>query len=163
MSSLNVAKIQIGKSATASNTFTLQTPAVPDGSLRLVRGNLQSDVQDILTVEPTGALTLNQAVFEKRIALAGSQIDVALASMFTKTISGATALTITGMPSAGKTVCFTLDLTNGGSAVITWWSGIKWSAGTPPTLTAAGRDMLLFISHDGGVVWTGLLLGKDLK
>ena len=67
------------------------------------------------------------------------------------------------IPTTGVSQSLILDLTNGGAAAITWWSGVKWVAGTAPTLTAAGRDVLGFFTHDGGTTWTGLVLGKDVK
>lgn len=102
-------------------------------------------------------------VREIRVAVAGSNIDCLLANYFTRTISGATTLTVSNVAGTGSSTSFILDLTNGGSATITWWSGVKWAGGTAPTLTAAGRDVLGFFTHDGGTTWTGLMLGKDVK
>lgn len=103
------------------------------------------------------------SLFEKKVVLAASAIDVTTGSVFTKTISGATTFTVTNVPSSGNVVSFMLDLTNGGSATVTWWAGVKWAGGTAPTLTSSGRDLLGFMSHDGGTTWSGLVLGKDLK
>ena len=100
---------------------------------------------------------------EAKQALSGTSIDTAAANYFTKTISGATTLSVTNVPSAGTSVSFILDLTNGGSAAITWWAGMKWAGGTAPTLTSSGRDVLGFFTHDGGTTWSGLVLGKDVK
>ena len=100
---------------------------------------------------------------ETRVAMAANNIDLALGNVFTKTISGATTLTVSNVPATGTTASFILDLTNGGSAAITWWSGVNWAGGTVPTLTAAGRDVLGFFTHNGGTTWTGLVLGKDVK
>ena len=100
---------------------------------------------------------------EVRAALPANNIDLASGNFFTKTVSGATTFTVSNVPAAGTTASFILDLTNGGSGTITWWSGVKWAGGTAPTLTASGRDVLGFYTHDGGTTWTGLVLGKDLK
>ena len=100
---------------------------------------------------------------ETRVAVAASALDLATGNVFTKTISGATTFTVSNVPAAGSSVSFLLDLTNGGAATVTWWSGVKWAGGTAPTLTASGRDVLGFFTHDGGTTWTGLLLGKDVK
>lgn len=100
---------------------------------------------------------------ETRVAVAASAIDLASGNIFTKTISGATTFTLSNVPTAGTSVSFLLDLTNGGAAAVTWWSGVKWAGGAAPTLTAAGRDVLGFFTHDGGTTWTGLMLGKDVK
>lgn len=100
---------------------------------------------------------------EVRVTMPANNIDMSAGNLFTKTISGATSLTVSNVPASGTLASFILDLTNGGSAAITWWSGVKWAGGTAPTLTAAGRDVLGFYTHDGGTAWTGLLLGKDVK
>jgi hypothetical protein len=101
---------------------------------------------------------------EVRVALgAGTQINVAAGNLFTKTVAGATTFTVTGVPAAGTVACFLLDLTNGGSAAITWWAGCKWPGGVAPLLTPAGRDLLGFVTHDGGATWTGTRLAKDAK
>jgi hypothetical protein len=115
----------------------------------------------------TGSLVFNTTptfvgLRETKVAMAANDIALATGNYFTKTISGATTLTVSGIPSAGTTASFILDLTNGGSATITWWT-VKWVGGTAPTLTTAGRDTLGFFTHDGGTTWTGLVLGKDIK
>lgn len=99
---------------------------------------------------------------ETKVAVAASNMDLATANLFAKTIAAATTFTLSNVPASGKVACFILDLSNGAAFTITWWAGIKWPGGVAPTLTAAGRDMLGFITHDGGTTWTGLLLGKAL-
>ena len=99
---------------------------------------------------------------ESKVAVSASAIDLATGSYFSKTISGATTFTLSNVPASGTAVTFLLDLTNGGAATVTWWSGIKWASGTVPTLTAAGRDVLVFFTHDGGTTWTGVIT-KDVK
>lgn len=103
------------------------------------------------------------AVKEYRVAVAVSEIDLNAGNFFTKTISGNTTFTLSNVALTGIAMSFILDLTNGGSATITWWAGMKWAGGVAPTLTASGRDVLGFYSHDAGTTWTGLLLGKDVR
>ena len=100
---------------------------------------------------------------ETKVDMGANNIDLTAGNYFTKTISGATTLTVSNVPTTGNAASFILDLTNGGSATITWWSGMKWAGGTAPTLTASGRDALGFYTYDGGTTWTGLVLGKDIK
>jgi hypothetical protein len=99
---------------------------------------------------------------EVKVAMAANNIDLATGNFFTKTITAATTLTVSNVPTSGTAATFILDLTNGGAFAITWWV-VKWASATAPPLTAAGRDTLAFFTHDGGTTWTGLLLGKDLK
>ena len=108
-----------------------------------------------------GSGTLS-GVKEVRIAIT-TDINLNLANYFTKTISGATTLTVSNIPSTGTVASFILDLTNGGSSTITWWGNIRWAGGTAPNLTASGRDVLGFFTHNNGSDWTGLVLGLDVK
>ena len=108
----------------------------------------------------TGAIT---AIRETKVAMAANNIDLATGNLFTKTITGATTLTISNALAAGNVNSFVLELTNGGSAVVTWFSGVKWAGGTAPTLTTSGKDILGFYSHDGGTTWNILGINKDVK
>lgn len=108
----------------------------------------------------TGAIT---AIRETKVAMAANNIDLATGNLFTKTITGATTLTISNALATGNVNSFVLELTNGGSAVITWFSGVKWAGGTAPTLTTSGKDILGFYSHDGGTTWNILGVNKDVK
>lgn len=103
------------------------------------------------------------ALKETKVALAENDVDLSLGDYFTKTISTTTTFTVSNVPSTGTATSFVLDLTNGGAGTITWWSGVKWAGGTAPTLTASGRDVLSFFTHDGGTTWSGFVLGKDVK
>lgn len=122
----------------------------------VLNGTTVQELQSGDTLQPI-------ALREVKVAVSASAIDLATGNYFTKTISGATTFTVSNVPSTGTAVSFILDLTNGGSATITWWSGMKWAGGTAPTLTSSGRDALGFYTHDGGTTWTGLVLGKDIK
>lgn len=99
---------------------------------------------------------------EVKVAMPVNDINLASGNYFTKTISGTTTLTVSNTPSSNITASFILDLTNGGSATITWW-GVKWVGGIAPTLTTAGRDTLGFFTYDGGTIWSGFVIGKDIK
>lgn len=118
-------------------------------------------------VTPTGTETLTNKTItgtkETRVAMGANDIDLSAGNWFTKTFSGTLTLTVSNVPTTGTSASFILDATNGGSATITWWSGVKWAGGTAPTLTLSGRDSLGFYTYDGGTTWTGLLLGKDIK
>jgi hypothetical protein len=98
-----------------------------------------------------------------RTAIPASNIDLNSGNFFTRTISGATTFTVSNVVAAGSTNSFILELTNAGSAAITWFSGVKWTGGTAPALTASGVDILGFYTHDGGTTWRGMLLSKDSK
>ncbi len=103
------------------------------------------------------------ALRETPVAIAASAIDMQLGTLFTKTITAATTFTTSNVPATGLVCAFTLELTNGGSSAITWWTGIKWTGGTAPTLTSAGVDILGFYTRDGGTTWRGFVSSKDSK
>ena len=100
---------------------------------------------------------------ETKAAIAASDIDMTLGNYFTKTISTTTTFTVSNVAATGTVNSFILDLTNGGSATVTWWSGVKWAGATAPTLTASGRDVLGFFTEDGGTTWNGFVLGLNLS
>ena len=100
---------------------------------------------------------------ETRVAMPANAIDLSTGNFFTKTISGATTLTVSNVVASGSANSFVLELTNAGSATITWFSGVKWAGGTAPTLTSSGVDILGFYTHDGGTTWRGMVLAKDSK
>lgn len=106
--------------------------------------------------------TVTASPRETSVAMAANAIDLNLGSVFTKTISGATTLTISNAPATGNVVAFILELTNPSTSV-TWFAGVKWAGGTAPTLTTTGLDILGFYSRDGGTNWRGTLLAKDSK
>ena len=110
-----------------------------------------------------GGLDLATGLREAKVAMGASAIDLAAGNYFTKTISGATTLTASNVPATGTAASFILELTNAGSAAITWFSGVKWAGGTAPTLTASGVDVLGFYTHNGGTTWRGFLLSKNSK
>lgn len=134
---------------------------VNGGSL-IGEGNLT--VGDVTT---TGSQTLSNKTLtgmkETAASVLSGNIDLAIANYFSKTISGTTTFALSNVPAAGTVASFILDLTNGGSATVNLWSGLKWAGGIAPTLTAAGRDVLGFYTYDGGATWTGLVLAKDVK
>lgn len=99
------------------------------------------------------------ALRTKKVAMAGSDIDLNLGDVFTKTISGPTTLTISNVPAADIAVSFQLVLTNGGSSVVTYPAGSKFIGGEPP-LSVSGRDRLGFMSEDGGTTWDIVLIGR---
>lgn len=148
---------------TAIRFVNTQPRSYPDVALVPFGGNV-----GVGTTTPTAKLDVNGIsrslnAREIKIAMGSADIDLSAGGFFTKTISGATTFTVSNAAPSGTSTSFILDLTNGGSAAITWWAGVKWAGGTAPTLTSSGRDVLGFFTHNGGTTWTGLLLGKDVK
>jgi len=50
---------------------------------------------------------------------------------------------------------FALELSDGGYYTQTWPSSVYWQDGSVPELTPGGKDILTFITRDGGSSWVG--------
>jgi hypothetical protein len=100
---------------------------------------------------------------ETKAAMAAHAVDLSLGNVQTYTLSGNQTLTFTNPPATGKAGSFTLHVTNGSSATLTWPTSVDWAGGTPPTLTSSGLDVVTFTTIDGGTIWLGFLAGADVK
>jgi len=96
---------------------------------------------------------------ETKVAMAAHAVDLELGNVFTYTLSGGQTVTFTNPAASGTACSFTMIITNGGSATLTWPSSVDWAAATAPTLTASGVDVLTFTSIDGGTIWYGIASG----
>ena len=96
---------------------------------------------------------------ETKVAMSAHAVNLELGNVFTYTLSGAQTLTFTNPAASGSACSFTLILTNGGSATLTFPSSVDWAAATAPTLSSAGVDVLTFTSIDGGNIWYGIASG----
>ena len=108
----------------------------------------------------TGPIT---SLRETSAAMSTADIDLNTGNLFSLTVTANITLTVSNVPASGQVSSFILDITNGGSQVVTWFTGVKWPGGTAPTLTTAGRDVLGFLTYDGGTTWSGFALGLDVK
>ena len=101
---------------------------------------------------------------ETKVAMAAHTVDLSLGNVQTYTISGAQTLVFCNPPATGTSGSFTLLVTNGGSATLTWPASItKWAGGTAPTLTASGVDIIVFTTIDAGTNWYGFAAGLDMS
>ena len=102
-------------------------------------------------------------VKEKVVNLTENIIQASLGSVFIKTITEDTTLSLITSYNTGETNSFILELTNGGNYIINWWSDVKWNGGQSPTLTNNGKDILGFYSYGTPRVTIGVVLSKDAK
>ena len=100
---------------------------------------------------------------ETKVAMAANAVDLSLGNVQTYTLSGNQTLTFTNPPATGTSGSFTLLVTNGGSATLTWPASVDWAGGTAPTLTSSGIDAIVFTTIDGGTIWYGFAAGLDLS
>jgi hypothetical protein len=141
--------IDAGDYLTATSTNTLTNKTIT------FAGNTLTGVAPTTTPTLTG-------VKETKVAMGAHDIDLSLGNYFSYTLSGAQTLTISNVATSGSVSAFVLEVTNGGSAALTFFSGVTWAAATPPTLTAAGVDTLAFFTSDGGTTWRGFVLGLGM-
>jgi len=145
----------------------LFSPIYAGGSINGMLALYSNDTQ-IFLGNTSGAsfnvpVTLNSGLFETSVTLSTSNFALGTANLFKKTLSGATSFTVSNVPASGIVASFMLELTNGGSAVITWWGGLTWTGGAgPPSLSGSGVDILGFYTSNGGATWRGLLLGRGM-
>ncbi len=91
-------------------------------------------------------------------------IDLTLGNVVTATVdTSANTFTFSNPTASGDACSFTLILTNGGSQTVNWPASVDWAGGTAPTLTSSGRDVLTFITTDGGTIWDGMAASLDSK
>lgn len=89
--------------------------------------------------------------------------DLTTANFFSATLDQNSTWTFSNPSGSGDFCGFVVELTNGGAFTITYPAAVDWVGGTAPTLTASGKDLLLFVTRDAGTTWLGLVAGLDIK
>lgn len=103
---------------------------------------------------------------ERKVAMATNVINIELGNAFIRTdITGSQTFSVINASAVedDAVVTFILSIATVGATSVTWWAGIKWTAGSIPQLTANGRDTFAFISYDKGTTWDGYVMSKDSK
>lgn len=154
------------RNKTGTNTAT--DPSSDTTNWELISGNVLTTATQTLTNKTiTGLL-------ETKVATTGTgspltqDIDLDLGNWFEHDLSVNspqldTTFSVSNVPSSGTAASFILEVSNPGSATITWFPNVEWAGGNAPTLTAAGRDVLAFYTFDGGTTWNGFVLGQDMQ
>lgn len=79
--------------------------------------------------------------------------DLSLARTFVFTVSQATTLAFTNVPSSSFTTRVVCLITNGSAFALTFPASVNWLAGAGPTFRAAGVDVVELVTRDGGTTW----------
>jgi len=95
---------------------------------------------------------------EPRVAIEANDINIDEGAYFTKTITDAVTFTVSGTVEANNGGGFILQLTNGGSNTVTWPGSVSWAGGSEPNLTAAGTDIITFVTFDEGTTWDAWMI-----
>jgi hypothetical protein len=144
----NVAAITTANIVTANVTGTSTVAVVQMADNNLIRPKLMDYAIKGSALGNTGtAATIN---FES-------------ANFFSATSTAATTWAFTNPVASGDFGGFVLELTNGGAYTQAWPAAVDWPAGTAPTLTASGRDILVFVTRDGGTIYHGMAASLDSK
>ena len=146
---------------TSSSTFTPLT-ITAGANITVTNGNgvagnptiaLDSATQAIITglgknpIYPVHALS----------SMSGTvNLDTVTYSYFYGTVTGTTTLAITGGLTSGVLYIGVLEVTNAGAFTLNYPSGSKWTAGSPPSLSASGTDILVYTTRDAGatIYWS---------
>lgn len=144
----NVAAITTANIVTASITGTATVTAVQMADNNLIRPKLLDYAIKGSALGNTGtAATIN---FES-------------ANFFSATSTAATTWAFSNPVASGDFGGFVLELNNGGAYTQTWPAAVDWPAGTAPTLTASGKDLLVFVTRDAGTTYHGMAASLDSK
>ena len=87
------------------------------------------------------------------LGLYGSGINCSLGNFFTATVSGATQVVISGVPS-NVSYLFTYEVLHQ-TGTITWPTAVEFPSNTAPTLTTGKTHLFMFITDDAGARWRG--------
>ena len=144
---------EILSGASVTGTATFNSAVVIGGATNLQDNNLQ---------RPT---LLDYCVKGSALGSVGTlaTIDVTNANFFSATLGFATTFAFTNPCTTGNFGGFILELTNGGSADVYWPAAVDFPGGTAPTLTAAGVDLLVFVTRDSGTTYHGMVASADSK
>jgi hypothetical protein len=164
------------RNKTGTNTAT--DPSSDSTNWELISGNVTTTGTETLTNKTLTEPAINQPVItgslETKVATSGvgspltQDIDLELGNWFEHDLSVNspqldTTFSVSNVPASGTAASFILEVSNPGSATVTWFPNVEWAGGNAPTLTAAGRDVLAFYSYDAGTTWNGFVLGQDMQ
>lgn len=90
-------------------------------------------------------------------------VDMENGNFFSATLGSATTFAFSNPCTTGNFGGFIMELTNGGSATVTWPAAVDFPGGTAPTLTASGTDLLVFVTRDAGTTYHGMAASLDSK
>jgi len=142
-----------GTTVSFSGAATLGSTVVIGGATNLQDNNLQRPTLLDYCVKGSALGSVSTA----------ATIDMTSANFFSATLGGACTFAFTNPCSTGDFGGFVLELTNGGSDTVNWPASVDFAGGTAPTLTAAGVDLLVFVTRDAGTTYHGMVASADSK
>ena len=153
-----------GTTASFSGATTIGGAAVLSSTLSVANTATMGVVQmaDNNLIRPT---LLDYCVKGSALGSVGTlaTVDLESANFFSATLGSATTFAFTNPCTTGDFSGFVLELTNGGSDTVVWPTAVDFAGGTAPTLTAAGVDLLVFVTRDAGTTYHGMVASADSK
>lgn len=150
---------------TVPNTFANANTTIPLVRLDENFTAIADSIDDIGNgVTPVASSLKNYTINGSNLGTTSGSVNLSLTSgnFFIATVNAATTWTFTNVAASGTMNGAMLALSNGGAYAQTF-TNVAWSAGTAPTFTSNGLDLLVFISYDGGVTWNGIPSSLDSK
>ena len=144
-----------------TDTQTLTNKTI-DTSANTLTFAAEANLQDNLLTRPL-VKDYAMEVYAHGSITTATTIDLENGNVHTATIGGNLTLTFSNPIASGDATSFVLELTNGGAFTLTFPAAVDWEGGTAPTLTAAGVDILVFYTRDGGTTWHGIVSSLDSK
>ena len=170
MSTVKTNNYQIGQSATATNNATWYQPAVPDGTIRLGRGDAGATTSDIITVNSDGSVTFSGSISAASFVGAGLILQSVKTSDFTavagnsypvNTTSGAVTMTLPASPTAGQQVnVFDYAGTAATNAITVNPNGGKINSGAANAVINTNRASVTLIYVDSTQGWVDITIGN---
>ena len=128
-------------------------------------GSAMQDLVDDTTPQLGGTLDCQDNVVkdaehrnytETVVAMSTNDVDYSAGTGHTKTITGATTITFSNLPSTGKVVTWQMHIRNGGVNV-TWPTSVDWGDAGAPALSTSGLDVVSFMTIDAGTTVLGFV------
>lgn len=139
-----------------TSIFSLTKPEVNVSTTWPTSLNADLDSLDDLLARP-------KQTFNSPVVGATTTCDLSLARVFVFTVSQATTLAFTNVPSASFAVHVDLLITNGAAFVLTFPGSVNWPAGISPAFQTAGVERVRLMTRDGGTNWYAYHIGKSFK
>jgi hypothetical protein len=135
-----------------------KTVVVHDGASAGGHPLAKTNIEQTFTAAQTfnAAVDLGSRYAQTIVAVSALDINCSTGNFFTKTISANSTFTFSNVPTS-RAYSFTLRLTHT-SGTVTWPTSVKWPGDTAPTLATGKKHLFMFVTDDGGTVWSGAAL-----
>jgi len=145
---------RIGTVETATTTAAIQATAALANTNSAISGKQDADVDTAKTdVVQTFSVAQRGAVTDHGSLIANTAFrqDFSLTNHFKMTLAGSITLNNPTNQVAGQSGA--MEIVNGGSYTVSFGSDFDFAAGTPPTITASGTDVLsYYVSSANNIV-----------